>query len=108
MLVGTLVEVWEEINPFPLLSTTRIANNKGGNLGLSVLKSFSILNNGRQILNTETRKGHLDCLNGMRTISMCWIIYGHLYLIGQFYDMFGGGVENRMFINTVSIYPKNR
>lgn len=30
-------------------------------------------------MNTSTAKGPLTCLNGLRVISMCWVIQGHTY-----------------------------
>ncbi|XP_071804203.1 O-acyltransferase like protein-like [Asterias amurensis] len=42
-----------------------------------LMVSFSCINNGSKILNTEQTAGSLACLNGIRVISMFWIILGH-------------------------------
>ena len=93
MLVGTLVEIWEQVNPFPILAVT--GRDHQENMIVKLLKCFSILSNGKQILSTETGKGHLNSLSGIRSISMCWIIYGHLYMIANFLGLVGY-IENRM------------
>ena len=69
----------------------------------SMLKAFSVVTNGKIILSTATGKNHLNCLTGMRSISMCWIIYGHLYLIGQYLG-FGKNLENRKLVEEVSLF----
>ena len=72
------------------------------NILVKILKSFSILSNGKQILNTDTTKGHLNSLSGIRSISMCWIIYGHLYLIANGLAQ-NGYIENRKDVLDVII-----
>ena len=44
------------------------------------LLCFSFLNNTRKLLNTKTATGPLSCLNGLRVVSMWWVIQGHTYL----------------------------
>ena len=46
----------------------------------SFLICFSFVNNTRKLLNTKTAIGPLACLNGMRVVSMWWVIQGHTYL----------------------------
>ena len=72
------------------------------NMLVKILKCFSILSNGKQILNTDTAKGHLNSLSGIRSISMCWIIYGHLYLIANSLSQ-NGYIENRKDVLDVII-----
>ena len=99
MLLGTIIEAWETINPFPILTIT---NDKEDDiLPVKLLKSFSILSNGKQILNTQTSKNHITCLSGIRTISMFWIIYGHLYMAAEFL-LFQNFVNNRKEMEDVS------
>ncbi|XP_033120843.1 nose resistant to fluoxetine protein 6-like [Anneissia japonica] len=45
-------------------------------LGQTLL-SFSALTNGRKILKVNSKSGQLDCLNGIRVLSMWWVILGH-------------------------------
>ena len=100
MLLGTLVEIWEQVNPFPILAVTSRDNEE--NMLVKILKCFSILSNGKKILNTDTAKGHLNSLSGIRSISMCWIIYGHLYLIANGLAQ-NGYIENRKDVSDVII-----
>ncbi|WAR04826.1 LOW QUALITY PROTEIN: NRF6-like protein [Mya arenaria] len=44
-----------------------------------VLLAFSFYSNGVKILNTDQRKGSLNALNGIRFLSMAWVILGHTY-----------------------------
>ena len=48
-----------------------------------VMRAFSFIKNVQKLLNTSTAKGSLACLNGMRVLSMWWIILGHVYLYCQ-------------------------
>ena len=95
MLVGTVVDMWQYVNPFPPLSM-----QTNDSLILKVLKSFSIYTNGKIILNTNTGKNHINCLAGIRAITMCWIIYGHTYLRGEEL-VFTGIIQNRQFLTEV-------
>ncbi|XP_022102671.1 nose resistant to fluoxetine protein 6-like [Acanthaster planci] len=53
-----------------------------------IMMGFSSINNGSKILNTESTAGNLGALNGIRVISMWWIILGHTlyYLIFGYLD----------------------
>ncbi|ESP03047.1 hypothetical protein LOTGIDRAFT_157007 [Lottia gigantea] len=42
-----------------------------------VLLAFSVRENGRKLLNCSTPPGSLGCLNGIRVLSMAWVILGH-------------------------------
>ena len=95
MVLGSLLDVWDHVNPFP-------PKNKAKLMPMEMLKSFSIVKNGNIILSTATGKGHLHCLTGMRSISMCWIIYGHLYLLGQFLG-YSKSVENRKLVEDIAL-----
>ncbi|XP_039271604.2 nose resistant to fluoxetine protein 6-like [Styela clava] len=39
--------------------------------------SFSVIKNTKALLDTEQKEGNLECLHGLRFISMSWIILGH-------------------------------
>lgn len=41
--------------------------------------SFSIISNTRKLLNTSTASGSLTAVNGMRVLSMWWVILGHTF-----------------------------
>ena len=46
---------------------------------IGFLLCFSFIRNTKKLLNTSTAKGPLACLNGLRVISMWWVIQGHTY-----------------------------
>ncbi len=62
-----------------LIADTDAARKRLKKLGFidTLLMGFSSINNGSKILNTEQTAGSLACLNGIRVISMFWIILGH-------------------------------
>lgn len=41
--------------------------------------SFSFLANSKKLFNTSTSAGELTAVNGLRVISMFWVILGHTY-----------------------------
>ncbi|XP_064616859.1 LOW QUALITY PROTEIN: nose resistant to fluoxetine protein 6-like [Liolophura sinensis] len=46
------------------------------------LLAFSIYSNGAKILSTKQGSSSLRCLNGIRFLSMTWVILGHSYAFG--------------------------
>lgn len=46
---------------------------------IKVLKTFSFFSNTTRLMSTKTAQGPLACLNGLRVISMFWVIQGHTY-----------------------------
>lgn len=44
-----------------------------------ILLSFSVYTNGAKILSTNQSAGNLTSVNGIRFISMSWVILGHTY-----------------------------
>ena len=50
-----------------------------GNTITNILMCFSLLKNTRAIFSTKVPKGAITSINGIRTISMTWVILGHLY-----------------------------
>ncbi|CAC5409716.1 unnamed protein product [Mytilus coruscus] len=55
--------------------------NEHGILG-QLLLSFSVYTNGSKILSTNQSAGTLTAINGIRFISMTWIILGHTFVFG--------------------------
>jgi len=42
--------------------------------------AFSLYTNGKKLLQiTDRREDSIRCLDGLRFISICWIIYGHTH-----------------------------
>lgn len=57
--------------------------NRFRKLFLSTLLSFSLYTNGKQLFDTTTRSSYsaIECINGIRVLSMLWILWTHTYLI---------------------------
>ena len=52
---------------------------------MRVLLALSVYSNGQKILSTNTTPGTLDCVHGIRFLSMTWVILGHtLYFMINF------------------------
>ncbi|CAG0883840.1 unnamed protein product [Cyprideis torosa] len=47
--------------------------------GTRALVAFSLYTNTQKLFGTEHPKGSITCLNGIRVLSMVWVIYGHVY-----------------------------
>ncbi|CAC5415930.1 unnamed protein product [Mytilus coruscus] len=52
-----------------------------------ILLSFSLITNTRKLLNTSTASGTLTAINGMRVLSMWWVILGHTYGVLPFLSL---------------------
>ena len=69
-----------------LLTSVNIQEN---NIGfkhkiLNVLCAFSFINNGKKLFGTETAVGPLAFLNGIRVLSMWWVILGHTFFFAMY------------------------
>ena len=51
-----------------------------------ILLSFSIYTNGVKILSTNQASGSLGAVNGIRFLSMAWVILGHSYFFAIGFD----------------------
>ena len=49
---------------------------------MRVLLALSIYTNGKKLLATQRTPGSLDCVQGIRFLSMTWVILGHTCLYG--------------------------
>ncbi|XP_053395822.1 nose resistant to fluoxetine protein 6-like [Mercenaria mercenaria] len=70
-----------------LLSNVSIQENRFSGLKrklLDICRVFSITSNGKKLFGTETAIGPLACLNGIRVLSMWWVILGHTYFFSVF------------------------
>ena len=91
-ILGTLVEI---------AYTFLLKKSTPEDLSIQLLLCFSLYKNGRRLLSTESvGKDHLDCMNGMRFLSMTWVVLGHaLFLpfqsktrnIKDAIDLYGNG-----------------
>lgn len=73
--------------------------NFTGNAGLgSLLIAFSVYTNGKKLLKVRTSSSELSCLNGIRVLSLIWVIAGHSFSVTA-----TGPVSNALDILTVNI-----
>ncbi|CAG4952667.1 unnamed protein product [Colias eurytheme] len=56
----------------------------------SLLSSFSIYSNTRSLLNFRSDNTTLHCVDGIRALSMLWVICGHTYIVGFFPTIHNG------------------
>ena len=70
-----------QINEGQLENTLHLFTSISGILG-KILLSFSIYTNARKLLNVSQPSGTLTAVNGIRFISMTWVILGHTYYFG--------------------------
>merc|ERR1719427_48951 len=62
-----------------------------------VLISFSLIENSKKLFCIENKSEQLHCLHGMRFLSMCWVMIGHviLFLVGF--------IDNPLYLRDFSI-----
>ncbi|OWF53651.1 nose resistant to fluoxetine protein 6-like [Mizuhopecten yessoensis] len=74
--------VSNEITPPPV-----VTRDQPVELGMmsNILVAFSVYTNGAKLLNTSAPPGSLTALNGIRFLSMTWVILGHTYSTGMNY-----------------------
>ncbi|XP_013404902.2 nose resistant to fluoxetine protein 6 [Lingula anatina] len=53
-----------------------------------ILLAFSLYTSGAKVLNTKQGSGALTCVNGIRFLSLSWVIWGHSYVFAM------GTIEN--------------
>lgn len=63
--------------------------------------AFSLLTNGKKIVKIRNRPGQLLCLNGIKAISMMWVILGHGYSLSL-----NAAISNLLHIREVNFYKK--
>ena len=74
-MVGTIVE---------LISRQENKEKHKHGIGFKIITSFSLISNMEFIFKvSDGKKGQrFDCLEGMRAISMTWVILGHNFIFG--------------------------
>ncbi|XP_052094567.1 O-acyltransferase like protein-like isoform X5 [Mytilus californianus] len=87
-------------------STTQYKPHEPGFLG-KLLLSFSVYTNGAKILSTNQGSGTLTAVNGIRFISMSWVILGHtyafgLYSVGNIGTLYGALIKRKTFMAIIN------
>ena len=79
VIVGTAADVLRRSDE----ERDSLKTNRAG-LGFQMLTSFSVVSNLEFIFQSPPKKGsnRLDCFDGMRALSMTWVILGHNFLYG--------------------------
>nr|XP_054759834.1 uncharacterized protein LOC129265960 [Lytechinus pictus] len=67
------------------------------------LLSFSFTRNLKQILKTDTKEGSMLCLNGIRVISMTWVILGHTIML--VYQVYGDTWDGIFALDLLKSFP---
>ncbi|CAH1378595.1 unnamed protein product [Tenebrio molitor] len=67
---------------------------KGFKPGSDITVAFSFFTNGRKLIKSTTNPEQMLCLNGMKAISMMWIVMAHEYVNGSW-----GAVANYLIIS---------
>jgi hypothetical protein len=70
---------------------------KGFKPGSDITVAFSFFTNGRKLIKSTTNPEQMLCLNGMKAISMMWIVMAHEYVNGSW-----GAVANYLIISEVN------
>ena len=82
IITGTFMDaaiVFLKFDKFPLLL-------------VQLFRNFSIYHNTRKIFNMEVGKDNLSCINGIRFLSISWVLLGHTYSFILSYSLFVGNL----------------
>lgn len=93
----------------PGFSTSKPRGNEQSRL-VKALLAFSAYTNARKLLGTNQAAGSLSAINGIRFLSMAWVILGHTYYFGLNYtsNMFEFGktkINQYLFMGIINATP---
>ncbi len=79
-----------------------------------LLLCFSAVSNGEKILSVKNTPGSLTCLNGIRVLSMGWVILGHTFsflvavagIAAQFHSLVPKGIAIYTICTSWALYFK--
>ncbi|XP_038210028.1 O-acyltransferase like protein-like [Zerene cesonia] len=94
----TVQEVYSFINssiPLPNIPFKEVKPNR-------LLSGFSIYSNTRSLLTFRSDSTTLECVDGIRALSMLWVICGHTYIVGFFPAIHNGIDTIRWSTKTIS------
>ena len=67
----------------PISPTPQSLKNRNGNDKYRFLFCFSLISNFRRLFSSSKNMGNLRCLNGIRVLSILWVILAHSYFFLQ-------------------------
>ena len=96
VIMGTAADIYHR----NVSEKQNLIEKKEVGLGFKLLLSFSLVSNLEFIFKATTQKGsnRLDCFEGMRAISMTWVILGHNFAFGRWF-IHG---RNKRYIQAIS------
>ncbi|VEN36436.1 unnamed protein product [Callosobruchus maculatus] len=53
-----------------------------------MVTSLSLISNSKRLFSTTGHVGDMDCLHGLRYISICWVVIGHRYIHNMIYPSY--------------------
>lgn len=69
---------------YPMFTTTvnlcTVSLSTGSTKVIQILACFSMYSNGKKLFATKSTDGNIGCLNGIRVLSMCWILLCHRFM----------------------------
>uniref|UniRef100_T1J952 Nose resistant-to-fluoxetine protein N-terminal domain-containing protein n=1 Tax=Strigamia maritima TaxID=126957 RepID=T1J952_STRMM len=102
------VETESEIHPQSVSDSSIVLlldkNKKKPGIYGNILLCFSFYTNASKLFNTEPRDNSLMCINGIRVISMLWIILGHSYMMGAYYTVDTFFVLSGLLVTLTPVY----
>ncbi|KAK0053765.1 nose resistant to fluoxetine protein 6, partial [Biomphalaria pfeifferi] len=66
----------------PLLGKSQTKSGSCSGILSQILLSFSVYTNASKVLNTSQPPGSLSAINGIRCLSMSWVVLGHMFVFG--------------------------
>ncbi|XP_060069288.1 nose resistant to fluoxetine protein 6-like [Ylistrum balloti] len=80
-----------------LMKTKPAVEKNAEGIFVKIILAFSVVSNGERILSTAQGEGSLTALNGMRFLSITWVIMGHCFM----QDLTSARINSLPFLQTV-------
>lgn len=50
-----------------------------------LLSAFSAYTNTKRVISTKPQPGIIECLDGIRSLALFWVVFGHVFFIFNFF-----------------------